>query len=1008
MNPAKRYFLLLVVALLSATLVAETLAQSSLPTHRALSNPLLKELQLDHWSTNDELPGNRITAILQTNDGYLWIGTEKGLAQFDGLKFRVYNSANTPEMIHNVVTTMVEDKEGVLWIGTGGGGLLRFQNGAFTSHSQATGLSSNYIPALCCDRSGALWIGTSGGGLNRLDEHGVTRFTTKDGLATNFISTIFVDRTGTLWVAPSTGEIHRFKDGHFESVPVERGSVDDKISAFLEDGQGNLWAGSPHGLRKYRAGKFALDPLWKLHGGYSIHGLATDKQGALWIATIGHGIGRYNGRSFETLTTADGLSSNTVSVVSCDREGNLWVGTGGGGLHRLKKKLVQMLTTDDGLPTNYTRSVFEDRDEGLWVGTTAGLVRRLHGRFITYTRRQGLTSESIHPICQDSSGTIWIGTWGGGVTKFVDGRFEASPIPNRYIRAIHQDRNGSMWIGTNGGGLIHQSRDTLELFTAQKGLSNDFVSTIVENPSGVLWVGTSGGGINRIVGDSITVFNQSTGLSSNFIPSLYADGENALWIGTNGGGLNRLYHGTVSVWTTKDGLTDDIIYGIVEDNQRNLWMGTTRGIMRVNKDELIAYANSRIPSFPVLRISESDGMRTGECSSASQYSICQIRDGTLWFSTVDGVATLDPHMLENLPRTSPVYVERVLVDEVPCLPLSNVTALYKTGEIEIHYTAINLRDAAGIKFRYKLEGFDESWQRVGSRRTAYYTNVPPGSYEFHVMTEGNGDSRKSIVATIHISLLPPFWMTIWFRFGIAAVVIGIVAGAVRYASTRKLRQELQILEAQNALERERSRISKDMHDELGASLTRITLLSEVAKRTSGKKKETLKQLDRISDAARAVAATMDEIVWAVNPKYDTLEGLIAYTAQYVEDYLSLTEMRCRMDIPSELPEAEVPSEVRHNVFLVVKEALNNAVKYSSGNEFAFSVTVAGGQCILRLSDNGHGFATDDVRPFSDGLTNMRKRMEDVHAGFDLQSKRGVGTVLTLRIDLQGPKIHTFG
>ena len=1002
MDLAKQYFPFLVVALLSPTIVGETQAQPSRSAQRALANPLLKEYQLDHWTTSDGLPGNRVTAILQTSDGYLWIGTERGLAQFDGLEFRVYNSANTPGMTHNVITTMLEDQKGVLWIGTGGAGLLRYQNGVFTSYSQTTGLSSNYIPAMCEDQSGVLWIGTSGGGVNRLDQNGITRFTTKDGLATNFISAMTVDRTGTLWVAPSTGEIHRFLKGRFENVPVERGGIDDKISTFLDDGRGNLWTGSRTGLRTQRAGKFVVDPLWKSRGGYSIHSLAADSQGVLWVGTIGHGLGRYDGRSLEILSTSDGLLNNVVSVVFVGQDGVIWFGTAGGGLHRLRRRLVQMLTTAEGLPTNYTRSVFEDREGGIWVGTTAGLARRTRGRFINYTRKHGLTSDAIHPIAQDSSGTIWIGTWGGGVTRFINGGFEASSIPNRYIRAIYEDRTGSIWFGTNGGGLLRQRQNSQKYFTVRRGLSNDFVSTIVEDSSGVLWVGTSGGGLNRLSGDSITVMNQTTGLSSNFVPSLYADSEDALWVGTNGGGLNRLYHGSVDVWTSSDGLSDDIIYGIVEDDKRNLWMATTRGIMRVNKDELIAYARKEISSFPILRISEPDGMRTGECSSASQYSVCRIRDGTIWFSTVDGLAVVNPNLVEHLPKPVPVYVEAVLIDEVPSVSLANVAARYESGEIEIHYTAVNFRDAAGTRFRYKLEGFDESWQRVGSRRTAYYTNVPPGSYDFRVMAEGNGDPRKPIVAVVRITLIPPFWMTTWFRLSMGLVFLGLVAGVVRYASTRRLRRMLELLEAQNALERERSRISKDMHDELGASLTKITLLSEVAKRTSGKKKETLKNLNRISDAARAVAATMDEIVWAVNPRYDTLEGLIAYTAQFVEEYLSLTPFRCRIDIPSELPGGDVPSEVRHNVFLVVKEALNNAVKYSGGDEIVFSVTVSGAECVIQLADDGRGFAQKDVRAFSDGLANMRKRMEDIHARFDLQSKRGSGTILTLKIPLQGP------
>jgi ligand-binding sensor domain-containing protein/signal transduction histidine kinase len=977
-------------------------AQSPPPWPPARAHHILDDYQLDRWTTQDGLPDNEIAAILQTRDGYLWLGTRKGLVRFDGMRFVVFSSENTPAFLHNIVSSLLEDRGGSLWIGISGGGLLRLDHGKFLAFTQKNGMSSNFVNSLCEDRAGVIWAGTAGGGLNRIDHGTVTHLTTNDGLLSDHISSLYVDRSGVVWIGSGNGAVQHYANGILKTIRTEQRSVNSKVYDVCEDNEGRSWIGSAHGFLEYRQGRFFNHFASGLLGSTFIHALDKDADGAIWLCTEGAGLVRFDGRSRETVTIADGLPTNFVGTVCIDRDGDIWFSADRGGLHRLRRKLVTTLSTRDGLPTNNIRSVFEDRVGTLWIGTNgAGIVRLLHNHSRVFTVSDGLTSNFVHPIEEDTAGTIWIGTWGGGITLLHNGHFRRAPLSYQYIRTIHQDRTGTVWIGTNGSGLIRLQGDEQVVFNTSKGLSNNLVACIAEDRTGTLWVGTSGGGINRIAGDSITSFTRRYGLSSNFVPTILIDSEQTLWIGTNGGGLNRLRDGVCTSWTTKDGLVDDIIFSILEDETHHLWLGTTKGIERVDKNDLEMYANHAIASLPVLTLGHADGMRSLECSGTSQNGACRTHDGQLWFATENGLVEIDPRTIKKDTSDFPVYIEELLVDKTPVDLRGNVVAQYDRGELEIHYTAVNFLDARAMRFRYTLDGFDSDWHHAGTRRAAYYTNIPPGTYRFRVALEKRGALVSPSFASLQIMIRPPFWMTFWFRFLTGIVFFGFVAGAVRFISTKNLQRKLRELEAQNALERERTRISKDMHDELGASLTKIALLSDVAQRSVDDPQGVSNALDRISNAAREVAGTMDEIVWAVNPKNDTVEGFVGYTAQYAEEYLALSNIHCRLDIPQELPDQHISSDVRHNVFLVIKESLNNVVKHSHATAVDIGISIAGASMAIEVRDNGTGFARENVGTFSDGLSNMEKRMADIDAQFRLQSEPGKGTTLVIAIPLRG-------
>ncbi|HEY3915855.1 MAG TPA: triple tyrosine motif-containing protein, partial [Verrucomicrobiae bacterium] len=322
------------------------------------------------------------------------------------------------------------------------------------------------------------------------------------------------------------------------------------------------------------------------------------------------------------------------------------------------------------------------------------------------------------------------------------------------------------------------------------------------------------------------------------------------------------------------------------------------------------------------------------------------------------------------------------------------------GELEFHYTALSLSAPEKNRFAYKLEGVDREWIDAGSRRTAYYYNIYPGQYRFHVIACNNDGIWNETGAVLGFVLLPHFWQTWWFFSLVLLVGVGSVGGTVRYISWRRLRQKLALLELQHSLEKDRARIARDIHDDLGATLTQITLLSELTQRESSQPAQVTRHAAQISQTARELVQAMDEIVWAVNPRNDNLPRVAGYIFQYAEKLFSGTALRCRFDSPDDLPEQNLNAETRHHLFLTVKEALNNVARHAHATEVWLRLKVGDGELQISIEDNGRGLTTDSTRQFGNGLDNMKKRMEEIGGVFAISGTPGVGTTIQLRLPLK--------
>jgi signal transduction histidine kinase len=522
------------------------------------------------------------------------------------------------------------------------------------------------------------------------------------------------------------------------------------------------------------------------------------------------------------------------------------------------------------------------------------------------------------------------------------------------------------------------------------------VRSVVEDRNGVIWAGADDGAVHRLDGDRFTAFPLPPCDAHQAVYAMLADADGSLWIGTADAGLLHLEDGRFTRFTAQDGLPDDLICQILEDDEGNLWLGTHHGICRVSKAALRAFAEGRTRGVFCSTYGRSDGLPTSQCTDLYQPSAWRGHDGRLWFATEKGVVGVQPAQMPLNAQPPPVVIEDFLVDGKS--QPSPIAAVWKLApgqqDFEFHYTALSLTDSDKIQFRYKLEGFDKDWITAAGRRWADYNYLKPGNYRFHVTACNNDGVWNDIGAAIEIRVLPHFWETWWF-LGLAGLVVAAgVAALARHLSLRGMRRELQRLEHQRDLEQDRARIARDIHDHIGSGLTRINLLNALLLGDpAGLMPDRVAQITGVTcELMRA----MDEIVWAVNPKNDTLDSLVSYLCDYADEYLRAAQIRLRIDVPPDLPEWHLTSEVRHNLFLAAKEILNNIVKHSGAAEVLLRLRLDAGAAALQVRDNGRGFAAGCVPPpgqpscNGNGLENLRKRASSIGGRCVIRSQPGHG------------------
>ena len=767
------------------------------------------------WTNQSGLVQSSAQALAQTRDGYIWVGTQEGLARFDGVQFTDFNSRNTPGIRSNFVTAEWAARDGSLWVGTTGG-LIHYSDGKFRSFTTADGLPSNQIQAVFESRDGSIWIGTPDG-ISRYSRSRFRNFAPGSEFPGKGANSFAEDSSGTLWIG-SGNELMRFEGGRFLGfqLPNPPASL-QPIRSIAINAMGEVFvAMGANGVFRFHDGRFE-----RLHPNPFPGKIATavtfDRDSNLWAFYYGGGVVRIHNGVQSVYSAGDGLPDNNVLSALEDREGNLWIGSEESGVTELQDLPIINWGPPEGLSTPVVWTVLEDRKGDFWIGTEGRGLFRLHaGQVEPVPLDAGLRKTTFLGLCEDRDGSIWAGTENGILLNLADGRVRKRlllPFAAQ-IRTLAIDGDGSVWIGTFEEGLLHYAHGSFQRFSRDQGLFGNTVEAALIGSDGRLWAGGLGG-LSHLVNGRFENLYADSRLHGAEVWALYEDNRKDLWVGTAEGGLHRIRDGKITFYGPADGLSDPSVESIAEDNTGYLWMSCSRGIFRVRKQELNDFASGNIKRIHSELFNGVQGMRNAEGNTGNTPNAWKAQDGTVWFATMGGLAVADPRHLHWHGALAPVLIERVIANGGVLRNLNSSVVDIKPGkgDIRFSYTVPTFRNPQQVCFQYKLEGYDSAWRDAEALRTVNYTNLSPGRYKFFVRATTADGRVSELSRPLVFRLEPHFWQELYFL-----ALAGLSIAGLLFLGYRVRVAQIHL----------RNRMLEKKIDERTAALRRATAAAEAA------------------------------------------------------------------------------------------------------------------------------------------------------------------------------------
>lgn len=936
------------------------------------------------WQTQDGLPEQTVQAFAQTPDHYLWIGTTGGLLRFDGARFTVFDHSNTPQLLENSVFALLVSRDGSLWIGTEGGGLVRYRDGSFHTYGVQDGLSDGFVRALCEDSGGTIWVGTDNGLLRFVSGH-LVRVDGTPAIPALAVHAIAEDRHGGLWAGGS--RLLHLSAGTARDYVLEGSGSQNRVKSILETPDGTVWVGTVSGLHRLLPGSGRFERVTDTRN--TVRVLRRTSDGSLWVGTIGDGILRLSDGRFTAVRAPDSLPSNTVLNVFEDDEKNIWVGTQAGML-RLTRTPVTIVPLPEAADSDFG-TLYQDRDGTLWVVSTD-----------VFQVRHGVATRWAHPqlpglharnIFRDRAGALWIGTDGNGLIRISNGNIlrltAQNGLVNNFIRSILQSRDGSLWFGTDEG-VSHWTPHGFINYRTRDGLSYFSTRALIEDRRGDIWIGTDRGlshlHAGRFVQDAAT-----QALAEEKVWSIDEDAVGDLWFGTRNNGLYYWHAGRMSHFATAQGLASNSIYQILRDRRDGLWLSGPNGISLLRQSELEQAAADPSRHLSLTLYAVSDEVETTQIYGGRQPSGCVDTDGSVWFPSNQGPI----HIAEDKTPTLPLprlALHEVNVDGRTVDPGRVVTLNPSASRIEISWSPILLRSQDGMRFRSRLEGFDENWSPVSAQRLASWTNLPPGSYTFRVMAFEINRPEAVSERTLVIVQRPHFWRTWWFVACCILLLAAIMLGGYRFRLWQMRMRFEAVLD-------ERGRLAREMHDTVIQGCAGISALLEAM--ASLRQDDSSLPSELMEHARRQVRTTMDEArqaVWNLRQKQPSDRMLQPALERMAHQIAADSGIAVHCDVTGR--PFTLTHFATHELLMMAREAVHNAVLHAHPQRIQIHVDFGRNDLHLEVRDDGIGFNAAEVLGEEDrhyGLVGIRERVQAVGGEFTLDSVPGRGTHLSVRI-----------
>ena len=965
-----------------ASLLLSAVCLSALdPGHRAT------QYAHSSWSQRDGQVLGMVHAVTQSVDGRLWVGTEFGLFRFDGVAFSSEELPGTKQVMEQEIEALAPAKDGGLWIGTRSG-LSYWKDQELKQYQASSGAGGPGVSSIVVDHTGTVWAGTAGfetGGLCRVQAGRLRCLSTDDGYEGRAVLAMAEDLSGALWVASvngvygwNAGDLRRYGQGTF--------------SAIAPSGDGTVLVRSKDGLQELLDGRFVDYALEDAGAGPQARVLLTDHDGALWIGTTGQGLlHQYQGRT-DRFTRADGLSGDTVLSLFEDREGNIWVATDR-GLDRFRDLPVTTFSKREGLSVDTAGSVSAARKGGVWLGTTQGVNRVADGRITSYHVRDGLPTETVGSLIEDRFGTLWVDTE-RGLVFLQGGRFQRLDLPGgesiRAVAAAAEDRDGALWLSDLDLGLIRiEGKRIARVIPSSEFGGRRAWALAADRETGGLLLGFEQGGVARYADGRL----QGEYATKGAVAEIQVDRDGTVWVATEGG-LAQLREGRVTTLTMASGLPCERIHAMVEDTRRGLWLDTPCGLVRISRHELDAWS-----ADPEVKIQPSvfgarDGMHLRATWSGYFRGAAKSTDGRLWFPEFDGVAVVDPEHLRRNELAPPVRIESVLVDQVAHTIQSGMDLPPISQGLEISFEAFSFVDPEQVRFKYKLEGYDEDWQDVGGRRRALYPSLPPHDYRFRVIAANNDGVWNNVGAAVDFSVAPTFYQTAWFRIGSGAGIV-VLVWAVCRIRMRRLEAALSMRFEERL--RERTRISRELHDTLLQNISGFALQLDGLTKVVTAPLSAKEHLRELRQEAESWLHEARELVWDLRTQASDRDDLAMVIGQIGQQLTEGKDIQFRIGVSG--TRRNVQGDTQRNLLRIVQEAVRNAASHSNGTKIDVQLSYPSADRVrIQICDDGRGFDLEAASQKSGhmGLATMRERAQSIGADLQISTSPGRGSTFVIQ------------
>lgn len=929
------------------------------------------------YSIEDGLSESVVNDIIQDSEGFLWLATGYGLNRFDGIT--IDNYFEDQGLNSSKIHSLFEDSQKRVWIGSEFGVNYWFQDSIYVAPELAP-LKNQRVISIYEDSDGDIWFGTDGDGAWVLGRNGeLVQYSTSQGFRNNRIRRIKESSDGSIWFA-TRGGLTKLENGNIRTYTSRDGLPEDRIRDITFDQNNELWIATREGLVHFDGSDFEVYDAEQGLNNVRVQTLQFDDNNRLWLGTEG-GVSVFEDGTFRNFTIDNGLSNNIIHASTLDREGNIWFGTFGGGVNLFLGDYFENHTTLNGLSNDVVTSIIEGDNDAMWIATYGGGISKLKdGKFTTLSLDEGLLDDKVFSLFKDSRGRIWIGMRNGlayienGILNILD----EDEFPFRKVRQIYEDSYGMLWISTYEEGIIRYDGSEFLQISLEDGLADNTVLGTVEGKDGSMWIATYGG-VSRYYEGEVENFSIQEGIPNNAVMMVVRDNEDKIWVSTFGGiaWFDGLKFQSI---TTENGLPSRVCYFLKQSQDGTFWIGTNDGVVKFDADKYF----SEIPSdqeqaFQL--ITKEQGLVSDEMNLGAVY---EDSDGHLWFGSVEGVSHFYPNRYKGNPLPPKVKIDQIIASGKINSKSTHFDISYDQNYVEINYSGINFTAPNQVLYEYRMKGIDPTWQRTKDR-VVKYPSLPNGEYTFSVHARNTNGSWSDEMTEITFFVKAPFWMQWWFTSLLVIALAGIIWLFYNYYRARKLID----------IERIRVRIASDLHDDVGTSLTEVALQSDFLQ-ASKIDPEFKQSLEQIGKQCRKIVTSLDDIVWSIDARNDTLGDLTDRMQDYILNVLEPKNFTVEYDFEDLKMENKLDVSIKENLYLIFKEAANNISKYSNGNKVEIKMKTTNGDFKFQIHDNGTSGKGD--KKTGHGLRNMEMRAKRIGATIEVTTKNGFNVLINGKLN----------